>query len=69
MNRICSRLRQRLTPEHLDALLMVAQGPEQPTKNLLEDIVYDCHGQRSRRVQIPGREKSVDKLHNGLNFV
>ena len=68
MNRICSRLRQRLTPEHLDALLMVAQKvltPGQPTKNLLEDIVYDWHGQRSRRVQIPSRETR----HNGLNFV
>ena len=53
MNHICSRLRQRLTSEHLAELLMVAQeGPEQPTKNLLEDIVYDWHGQRSRRLHL-----------------
>ena len=32
MNRLCNKLRQRLTPEHLSQLLLISQqGPEQIT--------------------------------------
>ena len=53
-NRICSRLRQTMTKEHLDSLLLIShEGPEQPTKTQLKDIVYTWYKQKPRRIQLP----------------
>lgn len=54
MNRICTRLRQRLTPRHLDNLLLVVQeGPDTLTRDQLKEMVYRWHRTGSRRIQIP----------------
>lgn len=54
MNRICTRLRQRLTPSHMDNLLLVVQeGPDTLTRDQLKDVVYKWHCTGSRRIQIP----------------
>lgn len=54
MNRICTRLRQRLTPRHLDNLLLVVQeGPDTLTRDRLKDMVYRWHRTGSRRIVIP----------------
>lgn len=54
MNRLCTRLRQRLTPCHLDNLLLIAQeGPEVLHRDKLKAMVYSWHSRASRRIQIP----------------
>ena len=54
MNRLCSRLRQRLTSDHLHHLLLIAQeGPEIITRAQLQEIIYHWHSQRPRRIQLP----------------
>lgn len=56
MNRLCNKLRQRLTPEHLSQLLLISQqGPEQISRLELTDIVYLWYAQRPRRIQLPLR--------------
>lgn len=57
MNRLCSRLRQRLTVEHLNDLLLIAQeGPEKVTRDQLKEIVYVWFSQKPRRIQLPNIE-------------
>lgn len=54
MNRLCSRLRQRLTPDHLDQLILIAQeGPELLTRAQLQEVVYKWYTNQSRRIQLP----------------
>ena len=54
MNRLCTRLRQRLTPDHLSHLLLIAQeGPEVLTRENLKDLVYVWYSQKPRRIQLP----------------
>jgi len=57
LNRLCSKLRQRLTPDHLSQLLLIAQeGPEQISRHELIDIVYLWYDQAPRRIQLPHRD-------------
>ena len=54
MNRLCSRLRQRLTVDHLSSLICITQeGPDQPSKDDLKQIVYTWYDKKPRRVQLP----------------
>ena len=51
MNRLCNKLRQRLTPQHLSQLLLISQeGPEQISRRELTDIVYLWYEQGPRRI-------------------
>ena len=51
MNRVCNKLRQRLTPAHLSHLLQISQeGPEKLKRNELKDIFYIWHQQKHRRL-------------------
>ena len=54
MNRLCNKLRQRLTPAHLSRLLRISQeGPDKLDRNELKDVVYIWHQQKHRRLMIP----------------
>ena len=54
MNRLCTRLRQRLTPQHLNKLLMIVQeGPTELTRDELKQIAYLWLQQKPRRIQFP----------------
>jgi hypothetical protein len=58
MSRLCNKLRQRLTPQHLSQLLLVSQeGPEAEhiTRQELSEIVYLWYSQGARRIQLPPR--------------
>ena len=56
MNRLCNRLRQRLTPDHLDQLIIIAQeGPDLLTRTQLTEIVYKWYTSQARRIQLPIR--------------
>ena len=60
MNRICNRLRQRLTVDHLDSLLLIAQeGPQNPSPDILKQIVYTWYKKRSRKIQLPAETEVV----------
>ena len=54
MNRIFSRLRQRLTDSPLSQLMLIAQEePEILSQQDLSDVVYIWHNQSPRRIQLP----------------
>ena len=54
MSRLCNKLRQRLTPQHLSQLLLISQeGPEHITRQELTEIVYMWYNQGARRIQLP----------------
>ena len=56
MNRLCNKLRQRLTPQHLSQLLLISQGgPEHITRQELTEIVYMWYNQGACRIQLPPR--------------
>ena len=58
MNRVCNRLRQRLTVEHLNDLLLIAQEcPDQVTRDQLKEIVYTWYDVKPRRIQLPVRDR------------
>jgi len=57
MNRLCNKLRQRLTPEHLDQLLLISQeGPDTPSRRDLIDIIYVWYSKKPRKIQLPSRK-------------
>ena len=56
MNRLCNRLRQRLSVEYLHELLLISQeGPENITRAQLRDVVYTWYSQKPRKFQLPDR--------------
>ena len=60
MNRLWSRLRQRLTSDHLHNLLLIAQeGPEIITRAQLQEIIYHWHSQRPRRIQLDSATSNI----------
>ena len=57
MNRLCNKLRQRLTPQHLSQLLLISQeGPEHITRQELTEIGYMWYNQGARRIQLLPRQ-------------
>jgi hypothetical protein len=59
LNRLCNKLRQRLTPEHLSQLLLIAQEGPEPNlfkRQQLIDIVYLWYDQAPRRIQLPRKD-------------
>jgi hypothetical protein len=60
MNRVCNRLRQRLTTEHLSDLLLIShEGLEQLNRSQLADIVYTWHDARPRKLQLPSKSPTT----------
>jgi hypothetical protein len=54
MSRICNKLRQRLTPAHLDQLMIISlEGCENLTHDQLKEIVYHWYQKCPRRIQLP----------------
>jgi len=54
MNRICNRLRQRLTDSHLSQLMLIShEGPELLSRQDLQEIAYFWYRQSPRRIQLP----------------
>jgi hypothetical protein len=54
MNRVCNRLRQRLSVQHMHELMLISQeGPEKISRGQLKDIVYTWYSQGPRRIQLP----------------
>jgi len=54
MNRICNRLRQRLTDSHLSQLMLIShEGPELLSRQDLQEIAYYWYRQSPRRIQLP----------------
>jgi hypothetical protein len=65
-NRVCNRLRQRLTPEHMSNLMLIShEGPEKLTRSELIDIVYTWHTARPRKLQIPSQSPIIH--HDQMN--
>jgi len=58
MNRLCTRLRQRLTSDHLHQLLLISmEGPDVLSRKQLEEIVRLWAVQKPRRIQLPPAEE------------
>ena len=54
MNRLCTQLRQRMTSEHLDQLVLIAQeGPEELSRVQLMAVLYTWYKLKPRRIQLP----------------
>lgn len=54
MSRLCNKIRQRLTSDHLAQLLLIAQeGPDKLNREELNKIAYTWHQQNLRRIQFP----------------
>ena len=63
MNRLCSKLRQRMTQEHLSSLLLISQeGPAKPNRKELMEIVYIWYIQKTRRIQLPTHTSELPQL-------
>ena len=60
MNRLCNKLRQRLTPEHLSQLLFISQqGPEQISRlELTDSVLVVC----SKAASHPAAAESLTEL-------
>ena len=51
MKRLCNKLRSRLTSDHLDQLMLIAmEGPEVPSREQIEDIVYTWYKAHPRKI-------------------
>ena len=56
MNRVCTKLRQRMTPDHLSQLLLISiEGPEILSRRDIVNIVYIWYKKGNRRIQLPDR--------------
>ena len=56
MNRVCTKLRQRMTPDHLSQLLLISiEGPEVLSRRDIVNIVYIWYKKGNRRIQLPDR--------------
>jgi len=59
MNRICNRLRQRMTGDHLSDLVNISQeGPPVLSRSDLLEIAYVWYKQSARRIQLPTKTKT-----------
>jgi len=60
MSRLCNELRQRLTPAHLDQLMVIVlEGNEHMTQDqdLVIEVVCHWYMQQPRRIQLPDPAK------------
>lgn len=54
MNRVCDKIRQRLTPEHLNELMVISiEGPETLSDADAKEISYIWHNLHARKIQFP----------------
>jgi Domain of unknown function (DUF4371)/hAT family C-terminal dimerisation region len=68
MSRVCTRLRQRLTPEHLGDLMTISvEGPEILSRDDIRKIAYSWYEQRSRRIQFPRQARQQDPVASTSN--
>ena len=60
MNRLCNKLRERLTPEYLDQLLLISQeGPDKLSRKDLCRMVYLWYDQKPEHIQLPHTAPSL----------
>jgi len=60
MSQLCNKLHPRLTPAHLDQLmvgLITLEGSENMTQDQLTEDVYHCYMHQPRRIQLPDHAK------------
>jgi len=51
MNRLCNKLRQGLTPVHLDQLMVIAlEGSDNMTQDQLREFMYHRDMMQARRI-------------------
>ena len=53
MNRLCTRLRQRLTPEHLANALLVSEEGHFDNDSEIRTVIQHWNNQKQRRIVFP----------------
>ena len=53
MNRVCTKLRQRMTPDHLSQLLLISiEGPEVLSRREIVNVVYIWYTRREIKIDV-----------------